>query len=128
MRATLADDDGQLRFMLHALRKLGEHDGIFGTDKGRGGLKEHKRFLGDFVAHFSGMSGIVAADANNFRGFHGSHQANVSQRPRARSAGPLSPRSSFYLLDMPAFEQAIEGQVLRSGGTVAEDEAAKFHF
>ncbi len=71
LRATAADYDGKLAFVLYALGVSREGDGFFGADDGRGRLEEHQRFFGDFVAEFGGVSGIVAADANDFAGING---------------------------------------------------------
>src|SRR5256885_11986597 len=42
-----------------------EKDRLLRANDRRGWFKEHQRFFGDFVAEFSGMGGIVAANAED---------------------------------------------------------------
>src|SRR6266403_3168377 len=70
LRATAADYDGKLAFVLYTLRVWRENDGFVEANDGRRRLEEHERLFGDFVAQFGGVSGIVAADADDFRGIN----------------------------------------------------------
>ncbi len=67
----MANYDGKLAFVLYALGVWREDDGFLETNNGRGRLEKHERLFGDFVAEFGGMSGIIAADANDFAGVNG---------------------------------------------------------
>jgi hypothetical protein len=71
VRTAAADNESKLAFMLDALGIGRKHDRLVRADNGRRRLKKDKRLFGDYVAKFGGMSGVVAAYANDFAGLHG---------------------------------------------------------
>src|SRR6266849_1771626 len=128
MRAAPADYDGQLAFMLDALRIWSEHDGLFRTDDGRRRLEEQERLFGDFVAELRGVGGIVAADADNFAGRNRRDQAHRGALPGTRRRQPLllRPRRAGDFAEFVFFESGVE----RSGcgrRWIGGNKAAEFH-
>ena len=108
MRARLADDHGEFAFVLDALENIGEERWDRRGRRWRWRLQEDQRFLGDFIAEFGGVSGVVAADADDFAGFDGGEQSHVGQRPHARALRPLPPGRPGNFADLFAFDQAVE--------------------
>jgi hypothetical protein len=112
--------------MLDTLRVRREDHGLFRTDDGGRRLQKHQRLLGNFVAEFGGVRGIVAADANDFAGINRRHKAHCGERPRAGRLRPLSPR---YAGDFPHLVRIEDGVKWssRRDSAVRRNKAAEFH-
>lgn len=75
----LADDDGQLGFMLDVVGLGRDEDGFAGCDDRAGRLEEEEGYLGDIDGMFFGMGDVIAPDADDLAGFAGRQQAHGGQ-------------------------------------------------
>ena len=89
-RAGRADHDRQFGLVLDLSGLWRQPDGVVRSDHRRGGLDEDERFLGDLVAEFGRVVGVVAAHADHLAREDRGEQPNVREcPPLARQAHGL---------------------------------------
>src|SRR5690348_9926767 len=133
MAAAAADDDGELAFVVHALRERGGPANFAcGMEQGRVGLEKDQRLGGNGVAQFLGVLDVIAAHAHNLRGFDGRDQGRIVERQLLHAAA--GEFVEFALAQMRGGKQQARDVILaahRLNQPVADlsfvREAAVFH-
>ena len=106
MRAAAANNEGEFAFVLYLLGKLRQHHGFFRAHDRRGWLEKNQGLLGNFVAEFGGVRGVIAAHANNLGRLDGSKEANIGQTRKVRAACPCPPRHTGDFSHTFAFDKS----------------------